>query len=202
MAAKWVVIGGALWRRGSKAARWAARHLLRGTRKPKPAPALMMFDSITPKVMPAKAEAVAGYVGGKWPTFAGLEQSHPHAHRLSIAIAADEAADCLDIETGDARPAQAPAWLRAKATTVATPKPVLYTSAAFADGLVKTLAAAGIPRGSYLLWIAHYTKTPHLCGPATCRECQAHADATQFDDRYDGKNLDVSIVRAGFFRGT
>lgn len=171
---------------------------------PGPAPRMMMFDSITPAEIPAKAEAVAGYVGGKWPTFAGLAKSHPGAHRLSIAIAADEAADCLDVEKGDATPAQAPTWLRSRATSHATPKPVLYTSVSLADELIATMQAAGIPRSSYLLWTAHYTKVPHLCGPA-CDGAgvtfKGHADATQYDDKALGRNLDVSLVRAGFFRG-
>lgn len=180
-------------------------------RKPAPTPAphppaafLTMFDSVTPAEIPAKAEAVAGYVGGHWPTFASLAKSHPHAHRLSIAVTASEEADCLDVEKGDASPGQAPTWLRSKATKHATPKPVLYTSVSLADALIRTCHEAGIPRSSYLLWTAHYTGRPHLCGPACSGagvSFHGHADATQYDDKALGRNLDASLVRAGFFRG-
>jgi hypothetical protein len=188
---------------------WAWAWLRWRTSKHKPAPTpapafLTMFDSVTVSQIPKRAEAVAGYVGGHWPTFPELVKGWPHAHRLSIAVTAAEAADCLDVERGDASPPQAPGWLRSKATSHATPKPVLYTSVSLADALIKTMAAAGHPRSSYLLWTAHYTGRPHLCGP----ECSTHgvsfhghADATQYADKALGRNLDASYVRAGFFRG-
>jgi hypothetical protein len=56
--------------------------------------------------IPKTAEAVAGYVGGHWPTYNQLVKDFPHAHKLSIAVFASEDADCLDIEKGDATPDQ------------------------------------------------------------------------------------------------
>lgn len=169
-----------------------------------PAQAVQMFDSVTPQVIPSAAEAVAGYVDGHWPTFASLAKTHPHAHRLSITVEAAGSADCLDVEKGDATPEQAPEWLKSsRAKAAASIKPVLYTDLAGADELIRTMQAAGIPRSSYLLWTAHYTKVPHLCGPA-CSGAgvtfTGHADATQYDDKALGKNLDISHVRTGFFR--
>lgn len=181
----------------------ARRHLRWLRRHPLPPPALLtMFDTVTPDQIPAVAEAVAGYVGGAWPTYQGLLTSHPHAKHLSIAVAADESADCLDVEKGDATIAQAPPWLQSpKAKAANTLKPVLYTSLSQAEELVRACAAAGIPRSGYLLWTAHWTKTPHLCGPECGLGFTGHADATQYDNRALGRNLDVSLVRgAGFFR--
>jgi hypothetical protein len=113
-------------------------------------------------------------------------------------ITAAESADCLDVEKGDATIAQAPPWLQSpKAKSANTLKPVLYTSLAQAEELVHACAAAGIPRSGYLLWLAHWTKTPHVCGPECGLGFTGHADATQYDDRALGKNLDVSLVRGG-----
>lgn len=165
-----------------------------------------MWDTITPAELPAKAEAVAGYVDGQWRTFPGLAKSHPNAHRLSITVTGEAAADCVDIERGDATPARALAWFKShRATNMATPKPVLYTSVSEADDLISLFAAAGVPRSSYLLWTSHYTGRPHLCGP----QCNGagvtfthHADATQYaGSKILGRNVDKSQVRAGFFRG-
>ena len=69
-----------------------------------------MFDSIDLSQIPATAPAVAGYVDGRWPTFARLPGMFPHAHLLSVAVTAAGDADCLDIETGDATPADAAGW--------------------------------------------------------------------------------------------
>jgi hypothetical protein len=49
---------------------WKAWERYKHRRKPPTPPAfLTMFDSVTVSQIPAKAEAVAGYVGGHWPTF-------------------------------------------------------------------------------------------------------------------------------------
>ncbi len=172
-------------------------------RRPHPAPAfLTMFDTVTPDVIPPRAEAVAGYVGGQWPTYKTIVAKFPGAKHLSIAVTSAESADCLDVEPGDATIQQAPGWLKSsRAKAANTLKPVLYTSLSQANALIAACHAAGIPRSSYLLWIAHWTKTPHLCGPECGLGFTGHADATQYDNRYDGKNLDVSLVKGhGFFR--
>lgn len=178
------------------------RHRLHRLEHPPRPHRLTMFDSVTPSEIPSRAEAVAGYVGGKWPTYDGLLKSHPGAKHLSIAVAADESAECLDVERGDATIAQAPPWLKSsKAKAVETTKPVLYTSLAQAEELVAACARAGIPRSGFLLWVAHWTKVPHLCGPECGLGFTGHADATQYDDRALDRNLDVSLVRgSGFFR--
>jgi len=177
--------------------------IIRRQKRPHPEPHyLTMFDSVTPDEIPAVAEAVAGYVGGQWPTYKGLLVSHPHAKHLSIAVSAVESADCLDVEKGDATIAQAPPWLQSpKAKSANTTKPVLYTSVSQAQELINACAKAGIPRSGYLLWTAHYTQTPHLCGPDCYPGFNSHADATQYGNKALGRNLDVSLVRAaGFFR--
>ena len=177
------------------------RRLRRKHPQPPPARYVQMFDSVTVDAIPARAEAVAGYVGGQWPTYKTIVAKFPHAKHLSIAVTAQESAECLDVEPGDAAIGQAPGWLKSPlAKTANTPKPVLYTSLGQAQALIAACAAAGIPRSGYLLWTAHWTKTPHLCGPECGLGFTGHADATQYDNRYDGKNLDVSHVRPGFFR--
>src|SRR5208282_1038382 len=79
--------------------------------KPKPpAPRFTMYDTTDPGTMlPVQhPQAVAGYVGGKWPSLGGLIKRYPGAKHLSIAVNAGEDATCLDIENGDATPADAP----------------------------------------------------------------------------------------------
>lgn len=149
-----------------------------------------LFDSIELEEIPDDAEAVAGYVNGFWPTFGQLERSFPKAKLLSIAVTSSAAAECLDIEPGDAENADAPLWLRAKATV---DKPVLYTFLSNAQPLIDYLETRGIPRSSYRLWVAHWTHKPHLCGPSCGSGFDDVADATQFTDKSGGRNLDESL---------
>lgn len=158
-----------------------------------------MYDSVTVSEIPSGARAVAGYVGGRWPTFAGLVKGWPKARRLSIAIAASEDAHCLDIEPGDATVGEAAAWVR-RQLSKGVKRPCVYASASQIDGLVAALEAFGLHRSQVRIWSAHYGRGRHLCGPATCGEVRStSADATQYDDRALGRNLDVSVLRRDFF---
>lgn len=158
-----------------------------------------MYDSVTVSEIPAGAKAVAGYVGGNWPTFKSLVTGWPKARRLSIAIAASEDAHCLDIEPGDATIGEAAAWVRRQLSKGAK-RPCVYASASQVDALVAALEAAGIHRSQVRVWSAHYGRGRHLCGPATCGEVRStDVDATQYDDHALGRNLDVSVLRRNFF---
>jgi hypothetical protein len=108
--------------------------------KPKPVPVpkppttpIAMFDDVNIDLIPKSAPAVAGYVGGRWPTFKTLAKAFPHAKLLSIAVTAAEDAMCLDVERGDATPAQAPAWVKRQHAR-GVRLPIVYTSASLPAG--------------------------------------------------------------------
>jgi GH25 family lysozyme M1 (1,4-beta-N-acetylmuramidase) len=157
-----------------------------------------MYDSVSVSEIPASAKAVAGYVGGHWPTYNQLRLKFPKAHKLSIAIAANENADCLDVEPGDAVISQAAGWVKRQKAAGAR-KPVVYTSLSQAQLLINTLARAGLPRASYRLWTAHYTDKPHRCTPICGLGFKSKADATQYTDKALGRNLDASLCSPAFF---
>lgn len=159
----------------------------------------VMFDSVTVDEIPPNAKAVAGYTGGAWPTYWELVKRFPHASVLDIAIAASYDATCLDVEAGDAAPAEAPAWVRRQQAR-GVKRPVVYTSVSGMDQLLELLRQAGIGRDEVRVWTAHYTFAPHVCGPHSCGELRTTtADATQWTDQALGRNLDQSLVREGFF---
>lgn len=160
---------------------------------------LTMYDSVDISQIPASASAVAGYVNGRFQTVPALRQCFPGARILTIAVTADADADCLDIETGDAHPAQAAAWYARQRIRGVT-RPVLYASASvMQNDVVPLIQAAGILRPAVRLWSAHYTKAAHICGPATCRAMSISADGTQWTDRASGRDLDESLLAADFF---
>jgi hypothetical protein len=156
-----------------------------------------MYDSVNISQIPANAVAVAGYVNGHWPTYPSLEKSFPNAKRLSIAVTVHADAECLDVEEGDATPAQAPEWVvRQKKRGVA--KPVVYTSVSQAPALLRELDRAGIKRSAIRLWTAHYTFKPHRCDSKCGFGFSGTADATQWTDKALGKNLDGSLCAPDF----
>ena len=157
-----------------------------------------MYDSINLAVIPSDAPAVAGYVGGAGPTYAQLASKFPDAKRVSVAVASRYDADVLDVEPGDATPAVAPAWVRRQQAR-GVKRPGIYCSVSSVRDVLHTLAAAGIRRDDIKLWTAHYTGTPHVCGPSCGFGMTGTADATQFTDRALGRSLDESRCAPSFW---
>ena len=159
---------------------------------------ITMFDDVNVALIPKWAKAVAGYVGGNWPTFVKLHGLFPHAKLLSIAIAADEDADALDIEKGDATIDQAAVWY-ARQKKRGVKRPALYIQLSEAQALVNTLAHAGIKRSSYRLITAHYSYRRHFCSAKCGLGFTGRADATQWTDKALGRSLDETICDRHFF---
>ena len=155
-----------------------------------------MYDSTEPGQIPGSATAVAGYVGGRWPDFAEEMRRWPHAQQLSIAINASEDAECLDVETGDATPAEAPGWFKRQRARGRL-RTKLYCSLSVVPALEAEMSRAGIHRSEYQIWSAHYSGVPHICGPS--EGLSSPADATQWTDRALGRNLDESLCSDAFF---
>jgi len=159
-----------------------------------------MYDSVTVSEIPPGAQAVAGYVGGRFVTVPELRAWFPAAHLLTIAVSATQDADCLDIETGDATPAEAAAWyVRQRARGIT--RPCVYASASVMQSdVIPVIMAAKIPRATVRLWSAHYTGTAHICGPhPSCGLLSIDADGCQWTDRALGRSLDQSLLAADFF---
>jgi len=148
---------------------------------------IAMFDAVAISEIPASPQAVAGYVGGNFPTFSPLVQRFPNAKHLSIAVNSSEDAECLDIENGDAVPSDAPAW-HARQMARGVKRPVFYANTSTMPAVIAALR--GIPRSQYRLWTAHYTHQPHI---------EPGSDATQWTDRALARNLDQSLCADDFF---
>lgn len=160
---------------------------------------VQMFDSISVNQIPASAPAVAGYVGGTWPTYLRLLEVFPRAYHLSIAVNAGEDAECLDIEGGDAVPDQAPAWVRRQEAR-GVRRPVVYASVSSMQTVLAALQSNGIQPTAVRLWTAHYTGHPHVCSSHSCGYgLSTGSDATQWTDRALNLNLDESLCNDSFF---
>jgi predicted CopG family antitoxin len=151
-----------------------------------------MYDTTTvgsvPNWVPSRPFAVAGYVGGKWPTYNALVKRFTKARHLSIAVNAQEDANCLDVEAGDASVSEVVGWvLRQK--RLGKKRIILYFSVSKLAEVVNELNKAGINRNNVKFWGAHYTFQPHI---------EPGFDAIQWTDKALGKNLDASLCRGDF----
>ena len=162
-----------------------------------------MFDAIYDSEYPPAGPGVcfAGYVDGSLgnqPDYGWLVKNRPGSPLLSIALDPAHDAMCLDIENGAATPGSAAAWYeRQRARGIS--RPCFYASASVMQAnVVPVIEASGIARASVRLWAAHYDGE-HICGPSSCRLLSVAADGTQWTDRAMGRDLDQSLLLAGFF---
>jgi hypothetical protein len=106
-----------------------------------------MYDSVDPFAIPADAAIVAGYGDGRyqwtsegWARFSGVQ--------LSIVVSALDSGDVLDVEKGDATPAEARDWVLNYKRPVFTVPTIYCNRTAMAD---VQRALDGL---TYDLWIA------------------------------------------------
>lgn len=149
---------------------------------------VLMYDSVDLNQIPSDAQAVAGYVGGSWRTWTELAGRFPHALRISIAVNATEDAHCLDVENGDALPAQTPDWVK-RQWALGNPRPIIYANKSTMTYVTQALHRAGITH-SVGLWVADWTGIPHI---------PAGYDACQYTDHALGRNLDASLCHPTLF---
>lgn len=131
--------------------------------KPTPQPVRFeMFDSTNATNIPHGPVAVAGYKNGAFANFDEMVRDYPHAKHLSIAVSANVDAGALDVETGDATPADAPGWVRRQHAR-GVKRPIIYANRSTMSAVVAALISDDIKPGEYLLWVAEYAGTgPHI----------------------------------------
>jgi hypothetical protein len=146
----------------------------------------LMGDGIEPAQVPGGFAIYAGYVGGRWPSFEPLAARYPAALHVSIAVNAAEDARVLDVETGDATPAEAPGWA-ARQRAAGNPYPVIYCNTSTWPAVQVAFAEQGVPAPLY--WVAAYlSQAPNL---AALPAIPAGAIALQC---YDYGGYDLSVV--------
>lgn len=135
-----------------------------------------MYDGITAGNLPPTAQLVAGYIDGLYKWSAANWARFPNSVKVQIAVfASTNAGQVLDVENGDATPAQAPTWVtRRRAAGV---DPTVYCSLAAWPAVRAAFTNQGIPQPHY--WIAAYPGG----GPVVYAGCSAHqyADPGPYD---------------------
>lgn len=162
---------------------------------------LVMYDDVDVSLFVPGGSAYAGYVNGRYANISGVRAyaADQGAQVVDISVFASGDATCLDVEPGNATPAQAPGWVNRQFAR-GVQRPIVYSSAGWMDTVLRNLQNAGISRAQVRLWAAHYGSGRHICGPATCRMVSVACDGTQWTDRSHGRSLDESALADNFFR--
>lgn len=112
------------------------------------------YDSVTAGNIPSSAQDAAGYVGGFYLSWLPLSQRvPPFACLLKIAVSASLDGDALDVEKGDATPAQAPAWVQRQSPRPGW-KPMVYMDVSSWLSVRQAFLSASQPEPWY--WVAGY----------------------------------------------
>jgi hypothetical protein len=118
-----------------------------------------MFDSVTLEAIPLNAPMIGAYANGRYQNFERAQVRWPLATVVAISVVAAGASDLahvLDVERGDATPAQFGAWADAMRA-----KRVLRPTAYVALGQAEDLVSANRAQGRLDLWVANWTGLPH-----------------------------------------
>lgn len=140
-----------------------------------------LYDSTTPlRSVPADAQMVAGYVNGLYTNFATIRTAFPNAVHVSIAVTAVADAMVLDVETGDASPADAPWWCQRQRARGQLP--TVYCNLSTWPQVRSAFQTHGVAEPCW--WIADYDGVAQLSPGSVAK--QYRSDTAQ--------NLDYSVV--------
>lgn len=150
---------------------------------------LIMLDGINSlaagisKAFPNAAK-VAGYLNGIYAWSQAQWSLFPHAGHVTISVTAfANEGDVLDVETGDAIPAETAAWIAAR-KSAGLFRPTIYCSLDVVPDVRRATGSYVLGR-DYDIWVAHYTGQPHQAYPgcaATQYESTAGWDASLVHD--------------------
>jgi hypothetical protein len=112
-----------------------------------------MADSVTVANLPT-VDLYAAYIDGRYANFQQVRARFPGKTVIAIAVsAADNEGDCLDVETFDATPSQAPGWVQRR-RAAGHRGPLVYCSEAVWPSVRAAFSVQGIPAPGY--WVAGY----------------------------------------------
>jgi hypothetical protein len=145
----------------------------------------IMYDSVTATDIPRSARMVAGYLAPSRYAWSAQDWARfPSAVKVRIAIFANvNAGHVLDVEPGDATPAQAPGWV-AMRRRAGLDEPSVYCSASSWPSVRAEFQRQGVRQPRY--WIARFDNV---------RDIPAGAVAKQFiNPPGSGGHYDLSLV--------
>jgi hypothetical protein len=142
----------------------------------------LMYDSTNPLDIPVDAPAVAGYMDGLYQWSDSAWSRFRTQLRLDITVLGN-AADVLDVETGDATPDQAVEWVRSMRAHD-YPYPGVYCNSNLWPTVKATFDAHRVDQPWY--WIADYDGRPDIPDGAVAKQYQNAPGS--------GGHFDLSVI--------
>lgn len=138
-----------------------------------------MYDSVRVSGIPKDAKMVAGYVDGLYANVGTMRRAFPNAVVVRIAVSArTNDGHVLDVEDGDATPAESVGWVKRR--RLAGFDPSVYCNASVWPAVRKAFKDAGIPEPHY--WIAKWDGIAQIPQGAVAKQYK------------NGPDYDTSIV--------
>jgi hypothetical protein len=131
-----------------------------------------MYDGVTVADLPAGAQLYAEYVDGHYANTQAVAERFPGAVHVPIAVfASTNAGVVLDVEQGDASPAEAPGWVQMRRAHGIDPS--VYCSASTWPAVRDAFRAAGVAEPHY--WIAQYDGAAEIPNGAVAKQYESTA---------------------------
>jgi hypothetical protein len=122
---------------------------------------VMFYDSVLPGVLPA-GEAAAVYADGPFATTSASVAGHGNVLWIDVN-GSDPSANVLDVEPGDASPAEAAAWASTKLTASPNATAIIYTFLADWSSVIDEIDTLPASMQSHVkYWISDPTGVPHI----------------------------------------
>jgi hypothetical protein len=155
-------------------------------RRPAPAKPYYIYDSVTPKDIPAEHHTVATYINGRYKA-SQSDVAGRHKVLWIDTTGGNPSADVLDVEPGDATPATAAHWAYQRLHRDPNAQCCIYTMRSLWPAVRATIHHLPSSMGDHVhWWIADPTDHPHVV---------PGSDATQW---YWGRHFDISTANPGF----
>jgi hypothetical protein len=135
-----------------------------------------MYDAVTPGNIPPTARLVAGYADGRYANLGQMRARFPHATIVSIAVRWTTRAQVLDVETGDATPAEAVLWCTKTMAGTANSLLTVYCNTSTWPAVRAAFRGARVAEPNY--WIAHYDGVASIPAGAIAKQ---YADPGPYD---------------------
>lgn len=127
-----------------------------------------LYDSVSASTIPVDATLVAGYVDGSYANLDAIRARFPSAVVVSIAVKYTTAAQVLDVENGDATPAQAVLWCTQTMASTSNSHLTVYCDTGTWPAVRSAFHAAGVAEPQY--WIASWDGDPTIPAGAIAKQ--------------------------------
>jgi hypothetical protein len=156
------------------------------SRPPAPAKPYYIYDSVTPKDIPAEHHTVATYINGRYKA-SQSDVTDRHKVLWIDTTGGNSSAAVLDVEPGDATPATAAHWAYQRLHHDPNAQCCIYTMRSMWPAVRAAVHQLPPSMGGHVQWwIADPTGHPHVV---------PGSDATQW---YWGRTFDISTANPGF----